>query len=100
MVNHHKVYLPMMSGCSINIHGIRKRAVHAFNGGSILLQKGGPGVGSSYSDLNDYMNTTQLNPYNTSSAISGRGFSRLHKHLENLTIMPKKPKSKNINFSM
>jgi len=100
MVNHHKVYLPIMNGSSIHIHGIRKKAAHAFSGGSILLQKGGPGAASSYSGLNDYMNTTGLNPYNTSSAISGRGLSQIHKHLENLTIMPKKPKIKNINFSL
>lgn len=56
-------------------------------GGSILLQKGGPGAGSSYSSTEDYQETV------------GRGMDGVNLKLRNLMEKPIK-KKKNIKFSL
>ena len=50
-------------------------------GGSILLQKGGPGAGSSYSSTQDYQET-----------VGGRGMDGVNAKLQNLMEKPMKKK--------
>ena len=74
--------------------------------GSVLLDGGlgGPGAGSSYSSIDDYINTTNQNPlrqFNPSS--SGRGITSMNKQIENLLVKSHKKnpkKEKNINFNL
>ena len=76
--------------------GIRGEGV-----GSVLLNKGGAGAGSSYDSLDEYIHTTGRNPYAQSSG-RGIGGDKFKASLESLNIKPptKKPKAKNINFSL
>jgi len=65
--------------------------------GAVLLNRGGAGNGSSYSSLEDYIETTGLNPLLT----KGRGLGNMNQKLENLLIKTKKgKKEKNITFSI
>jgi hypothetical protein len=65
--------------------------------GAVLLNKGGSGAGSSYSSLEDYMETTGLNPLQT----KGKGLGKMNAKLENLLIKTNKgKKEKNITFSI
>jgi hypothetical protein len=69
--------------------------------GSVLLDggEGGYGGGSSYSSLDDYINTTGLNP--NRGEPSGRGLGKMNSKLEHLLIKTKKgKKEKNITFSL
>jgi len=64
-------------------------------GKGFLLQKGGPGDGSSYDSIADYEMTT--------SRSSGSGMGSLTRKLEALTFLPKPPrkeKAKNIKFNL
>jgi hypothetical protein len=61
MVNNNMtlVKLPFM-------HSTRKGVSKSVNGcgmGSVLLRTGGPGSASSYSDIDDYIATTGINPF-------------------------------------
>lgn len=74
--------------------------------GSVLLQKGGPGAGSSYMDMDDYIATTGINPYARSGVIQkkGSGFSKpnlskLSDKLSKLNVVPDGVKRKNITMS-
>ena len=70
--------------------------------GSVLLQKGGPGVGSSYTDIDDYISTTGINPYARSGIVkaSGTGLGKkISEKLSKLAIIPEKLKRKNITMS-
>ena len=86
----HRVYMPTSTGGNIKMLGARKVGKGM---GSVLLSTGGPGTGSSYSSINDFVSTTGL-PVPT-----GRGLGNLSKKLENLIVKPSK-KIKNINFSL
>lgn len=59
--------------------------------GSVLLNRGGSGSGSSYTSIDDYMKTTGVNPT--------RG-SGLGEKLGSLVVKPLQKKVKNIQFSM
>jgi hypothetical protein len=69
--------------------------------GSILLQTGGAGGASSYSDMDDYISTTGINPYaRTGMESSGTGLKSLSDKLSKLNIEPKlHVKRKNITMS-
>lgn len=72
--------------------------------GSVLLRTGGPGAGSSYSDIDDYIKTTGLNPYSRAST-TGKGLNdKLASKLSNLNIEKKSatelPRRKKIVMSM
>jgi hypothetical protein len=68
--------------------------------GAVLLNKGGAGGGSSYSSLDDYIQTTGINPLLGVSK-QGRGLGSMNDKLENLLIKSKKgKKEKNITFSI
>jgi len=76
--------------------------------GSVLLRTGGPGAGSSYLDIDDYVRTTGINPYARSAMapkLSGTGLSdKLSSKLSALNIEKKSaselPKRKKIVMSM
>jgi len=70
--------------------------------GSVLLRTGGGGGGSSYSDMDDYIHTTGINPYARGS-LSGsglKGMSKLSEKLGKLSIIPASSKKKNIVMSI
>ena len=75
-----RIHSPYLSGCGM---------------GSVLLNKGGAGAGSSYSSVDDYIATTHENPF------SGRGIGQnlasMNKKIEGLLV---KKKEKNINFNI
>jgi hypothetical protein len=84
------VYIPHLGHSGMSRHKKGK-----MNGGSVLLQSGGPGAGSSYDSLADYMSTTERNPL-----MKGKG--ALGKRLESLSLAlkPAKTKVKNIKFNL
>jgi hypothetical protein len=66
--------------------------------GAVLLNKGGSGAGSSYSSLEDYIETTGRNPL---VETKGKGLGKMNSKLENLLIKTNKgKKEKNITFSI
>lgn len=66
--------------------------------GSVLLRTAGGGAGSSYSDMDDYIRTTGLNPMSRKS--SGSGLRGLGEKLRKLTITPTSAVRKNIVMNM
>lgn len=60
--------------------------VHGKGMGSVLLQTGGPGAGSSYMDMDDYIATTGINPY---TRAQGTGVTKkISSKLSKLNISP------------
>ncbi len=91
------VYVPNLahSGLSRHLNG----KIHG-RGGSVLLNTGGVGAGSSYSSVDDYISTTGRNPLIGSGAVPS---SQLNKKLESLSLAVKAPrptKIKNIKFNL
>ena len=71
--------------------------------GSVLLRTGGPGAGSSYSDMDDYIATTGLNPQAKvrKQQTSGMGLkSKLAEKLSKLSVEEPGRRRKNITMSM
>ena len=75
--------------------------------GSVLLRKGGPGAGSSYTDIDDYVRTTGINPYARAiptPAVEGSGMKSLASKLSRLQLSAPVEKArgkiKNITMSM
>ena len=104
MVHNRLVYLPC--GHQVSMHSkMRGRGV-----GSVLLRHGGPGVGSSYSSLEDFQQTTGLNPFK--QTLKGKGIGlrypegivpvkSIQSKIQSLISKPLKViKPKNINFTM
>ena len=75
------------------IHTGRRQHIHGRGMGSVLLNKGGAGSGSSYSSLDDYIATTQ----NFSGRGIGKSLASMNKKIEGLLV---KKKEKNINFNI
>jgi hypothetical protein len=69
----------------------RKKLMEGRGMGSVLLNVGGAGAGSSYESLDDYMNITGNNP--------ARG-SGLGEKLHRLIVKPLSKKPQNIKFDM
>ena len=70
--------------------------------GSVLLQTGGPGVGSSYMDIDDYIATTGINPYARAGVKKkkGEGITKeLSSKLSKLNVLSDGVKRKNITMS-
>lgn len=70
--------------------------------GSVLLQTGGPGAGSSYMDIDDYISTTGINPYARAGITQkkGKGITKdLSSKLSKLNVVPDGVKRKNITMS-
>ena len=64
--------------------------------GSVLLNKGGTGSGSSYTSIDDYVSTTG----NKISEGAGLGGSGLGHKLQKLVVKPLTKKPKNIQFTL
>jgi hypothetical protein len=70
--------------------------------GSVVIRVGGPGAGSSYNDIDEYIATTGINPYSrqtSTTSSSGSGLKKLSSKLEKLTIS-KEPSSRRKNITM
>jgi len=85
------------------LHSHKSISIKGSGMGSVLLRTGGAGAGSSYIDIDDYISTTGINPYERSSR--GKGLAdRIGKKLSKLNIEKKVasvlPKSKKIVMSM
>lgn len=95
-----RIHMPMvMKGTAAHhIRGMRGRGV-----GAVLLDggQGGAGAGSSYSSIDDYIATTNRNPYAQSRGrgLGGTDREALNKKIQSLMVKPVK-RSKNINFSL
>jgi len=84
----------------------RRRHINGRGNGSVLLDGGlgGAGAGSSYQSVDDYINTTGVNPYARQpvsmggGSIAKRGLSSMNKKIEGLLV--KRGKDKNINFNI
>ena len=76
------------------------RGIKGLGMGSVLLtgKNGGAGSASSYASLDDYINTTNMNPY-TLQKTGGMGLGGISKRLQQLNVKPTK-KSKNISFTL
>jgi hypothetical protein len=75
--------------------------------GAVLLNGGigGPGAGSSYYSVDDYLETTGVNAMSGKRTMprgsGGKGLSKLNGALEKIVLKATKPtKVKNINFSL
>jgi hypothetical protein len=68
--------------------------------GSVLLRTGGPGAASSYSDMDDFIRTTGIDPYSKSRKVVGMGVGgkKLAEKLEKLTIIQPSAKRRNITM--
>lgn len=70
--------------------------------GSVLLRTGGPGAGSSYMDMDDYIATTGINPMARAGVISSSGTGlgkKISQKLSKLSVVPEGVKRKNITMS-
>ena len=92
MVHRGLVYMPTSTGGNLRMLG--RNHIKGKGMGSVLLQTGGAGGGSSYSSINDYLDTTRP------SVPTGRGLGSVSKKLESLMLKPSVKKVKNINFSL
>jgi hypothetical protein len=100
----HKAVMPMSNG---TLRVSTRQHING-RGGSVLLNLGGAGGGSSYSSIDDYTSTTGINPFLGSNSIGG-GFGgslgkskeAVNSKLESLLVKTKKgKKEKNINFNI
>ena len=69
-----------------------KTVLRKMTGGSILLNKGGPGVGSSYDSVEEYKRVTGTGMCGSGSILSNK--------LKSLVVKPIKEAKKNIKFSL
>lgn len=99
-----KIYMPMSGG---TIRTSTRKHING-RGATVLLNGGlgGYGGGSSYSSLDDYINTTGIDPYLGEPQSMGKGIknlSSINNKLENLLVKSNKrnpKKEKNINFNL
>lgn len=70
--------------------------------GSVLLRTGGPGAGSSYQDMDDYIRTTGINPMARAGVVPSTGSGlgkKISEKLSKLSVVPEGVKRKNITMS-
>ena len=93
-----KVYLPTSNGIMITA----TRKIKGTGTGSVLLQKGGPGSGSSFQSVDEYFNTTGIDATKSPKISSGNGLNKINSSLEKLLVKSKgeRKKEKNINFNL
>ena len=84
-----RAYMPMSNG---TLHTGR-RHIYGRGMGSVLLNKGGAGSGSSYSSMDDYIATTR----SIGGSLGKKSLSSMNKKIEGLLV---KKKEKNINFNI
>jgi hypothetical protein len=99
------VRLAVMPTSGGTIRTSSMRHISGRGNGSVLLDGGlgGAGGGSSYSSIDDYINTTNQNPFRNEPKSLGRGIESMNKKIENLLVKSKKSnpkKEKNINFNI
>jgi hypothetical protein len=97
-----RAVMPMSGG---TIRPLTRTHIRGRGNGSVLLDGGlgGAGSGSSYSSLDDYINTTNQDPYRQEPKSLGRGLESMNRKIENLLVKSKKgnpKKEKNINFNI
>ena len=96
--NHNASSLHALSAYHKNMNFIKGTGM-----GSVLLRTGGPGAGSSYSDIDEYISQTGINPYTRVNVKKGKGLpSSFSEKLSKLNIAPPsmdKPR-KNIVMNM
>jgi hypothetical protein len=70
--------------------------------GGVLLKLAGGGNASSYSDIDDYISTTGINPYTRAGVVkTGSGLGKkLSEKLSKLSVIPEGSKRKNITMSL
>lgn len=95
----HKIVMPTSGG---TINSLNRKHISGKGYGSVLLDggQGGYGSASSYSSIDDYINTTHINPLKKSV---GSGIESMNKKIESLLVNSKKGlrmKPKNINFNI
>lgn len=99
-----KIFMPMSGG---TIRTSSRKHISGKGYGSVLLDGGlgGYGGGSSFSSVDDYINTTGINPFVEPQSIGKgiRNLSNMNSKLEKLLVKsnirnPKK--EKNINFNL
>jgi hypothetical protein len=93
-----KAYMTTSGGA---IHTLTRKHINGRGYGSVLLD-GGMGGQSSYSNIEDYINTTGVNPYKETNSL-GRGLKNMNAKIESLFVKSKKhnpKKDKNINFNI
>jgi hypothetical protein len=94
------------SNAMMKSHTKRLNKLHAKGEGmgSVLLRDGGGGVGSSYSDIDDYIRTTGINPYEREGVsvpkMQGSGRKSLSSKLSKLNIHPPSHETKRKNIVM
>ena len=67
--------------------GLGLASLHGRGIGGVLLRPAGGGGGSSYTDMDDYIHTTGIDPYKrTGMSKSGRGLSQLSSKLSSLKV--------------
>jgi len=96
----------MTTGCGGAIYTHTRKHINGKGIGSVLLDggMGGASSGGSYSSLDDYINTTGINPMSSQSSNSlGKGIRSMNSKIESLLVKSKKhnpKKEKNINFNI
>lgn len=90
----HRAVIPSANASYV----VGRRQVRCGTGVGAVLLDGGLGGQSSYSSLDDYINTTGRNPL---AKPKGQGLAKMNAQIENLLVKPKgKKKEKNINFNL
>ena len=94
----HRAVIPSANASYV----VGRRQVRSGTGVGAVLLDGGLGGQSSYSSLDDYVNTTGVNPLARPTLSKGRGgLAKMNAQIENLLVKPKgKRKEKNINFNL
>lgn len=97
-----KIYMPMSGG---TIRSSTRKHISGRGYGTVLLDGGlgGYGGGSSYTSVDDYINTTGIDPYVGQPIFMGKGIrnlSSMNSKLENLLVKKNPKKEKNINFNL
>jgi len=81
-----------------------RKHINGCGAGGVVLNNGlGGGSGGSYASLDDYINTTGVNPLRNQPSSLGRGIHSMNKKIEELLVKSKKhssKKDKNINFNI
>lgn len=94
------IKLPM-SNATMRSHNGRV-VMRGQGAGGVLLKLAGGGNASSYSDIDDYISTTGINPYTRAGTVkTGSGLGKkLSEKLSKLSIIPEGSKRKNITMSL
>jgi hypothetical protein len=98
----HTAYMTTSGGA---IRTITRKHINGRGAGGVLLDGGlgGESSAGSYASLDDYINTTGVNPIRGEPRSLGRGIESMNKKIEGLLVKSKRynpKKDKNINFNI